>query len=112
MSTTSLRSPPMTVRDAVRWIRDRTGKKPSVETIHRWMKKGVRGKILPALRLGGVWYVETEDLVAFIESGRNGRSAPLVPEVSHDPEPLPSRSRWADPAIAGKELKQRLGRLP
>jgi len=80
----------LTVRDAAQWIESQTTVKPCIETIHRWMRKGVRGRMLPSRQIGGVWYVSRDDLAAFIEAG-DKRQARCPAEASGpipDPEAI------------------------
>ena len=72
----------LTVRDAIRWIESQTTVKPSVETIHRWMRRGVRGRMLPSRQIGGVWYVSHDDLAAFIEAGDKRQTSGPVHDSS------------------------------
>lgn len=81
----------LTVRDAIRWIESQTTVKPSVETIHRWMRKGVRGRMLPSRQIGGVWYVPRDDLAAFIEAG--DKRATKCPAKASGPIPDPEAIR-------------------
>jgi hypothetical protein len=96
----------LTVRDAARWIESQTTVKPSVETIHRWMRKGVRGRMLPSRQIGGVWYVAHDDLAAFIEAGDKRRT----PTAAVSPASRPSPRRQEELAKNKTELLRKLGR--
>lgn len=100
----------LTVRDSARWIRDQTGIAPSVETIHRWMRKGVRGRVLQSRRIGGVWYISPDDLASFLKYGNKREPAAHSPElpVRAAIGVTPTRRRQIRNAKA--ELMRRLGR--
>jgi hypothetical protein len=102
----------LTVRDAVRWIRNQTGVTPSIETIHRWMRKGVRGRVLPSRRIGGVWYISPDDLATFIDSGSRAGATTPSPAASARRPPRPTPGRREEIEASKTELKRRLGRLP
>ncbi len=100
----------LTVRDAVRWIRSQTGVTPTVETIHRWMRKGVRGRVLPSRRVGGVWYVSPADLATFIDAGDRRGSGTTAQVASARQVARPTPARREERAASKAELKRRLGR--
>jgi hypothetical protein len=102
----------LTVRDAVRWIRSQTGVTPTVETIHRWMRKGVRGRVLPSWRVGGVWYVSPADLATFIEAGDRRAARAPAPASSTRQSARSTPARREERAASKAELKRRLGRTP
>lgn len=97
----------LTVRDAARWIKDQTGVGPSIETIHRWMRKGVRGRILSARRIGGIWYVSPGDLSSFIfaHSGRGPVDLAADSPVLKATGPSPVRQRQIKEAVAEANLR-------
>ena len=41
---------------------------PHVSTLHRWMRRGVRGVRLDAYRIGGRWYTTREALERFVSA--------------------------------------------
>jgi hypothetical protein len=110
MATLSSCHEALTVRDCVRWIRDQTGVTPSVETIHRWMRKGVRGRVLPSWRVGGVWYVSPADLATFLEAGDRRGSGATAPASSARQAVRPTPAQREQRAASKAELKRRLGR--
>lgn len=109
----------MTVKEAVRWIYDNTGVRPSVPSVHRWMLKGVRGNSLPFRRVGGVSFICDEDLSRFLEAcNSHERPAPQVPAASSPKNASPDlrrsparRQQIADNnAHLRKKLSMRQGR--
>lgn len=100
----------LTVRDAARWIESQTTVKPSVETIHRWMRRGVRGRMLPSRQIGGVWYVSHDDLAAFIEAGDKRQTSGPAPTAAVSPAPRPSPHRREQLAESEAKLRRKLGR--
>jgi hypothetical protein len=44
------------------------GKRLNLSTVYRWVQRGVNGKRLEAVRLGGVYYTSSEALQRFAES--------------------------------------------
>lgn len=46
----------------------RQAKKTHASTIIRWIHRGVRGRRLDALRVGGCWYTSVEALARFAEA--------------------------------------------
>ena len=102
----------LTVRDAARWIADQTGIRPSVKTIHRWMLKGARGRILRSQRIGGLWYISPSDLASFVKG--DGTRAPVA-QGAHGPvhqaaRRSPIRRRQIAEARAEAERQVRRGR--
>lgn len=57
----------MTATQATVHIARLTGRKPHVGSVIRWIKRGVRGRRLPAIRQGWQWLLAPEDIERFIE---------------------------------------------
>jgi hypothetical protein len=103
----------LSVRDVTRWLRDRTGVKLAVATIHRWIIKGVRGTFLPSQRIGGVTYVAVDDLEAFLAACNCRRPRPTPRDQVHAPAEAPTHSsaiRRQQIAATNEALRRRLGR--
>ncbi len=67
----------------------RHAKKTHGSTIIRWIHRGVRGRRLDALRVGGCWYTSVEALARFAE-------CPHAPADETIDSPSRSRARRAD----------------
>jgi hypothetical protein len=103
----------LTAREATRWLRDRTGVKPSIATIHRWAGKGVRGSRLRAQRVGGVLYIAPVDLEAFLASCDARGPKTTVPTemiVRNDDSSCLSAGRRQQITATAEALRARLGR--
>lgn len=57
----------------------RLGRKTHASTIIRWIHRGVRGRRLEAIRLGGCWYTSVESLARFGEHAPVSGNEPAVP---------------------------------
>ncbi len=59
----------VTLPQAAAWIEQHgTGQRPHTSTLTRWIQRGVKGRRLPATRIGGGRYaVHLADVAAFIQ---------------------------------------------
>ena len=57
----------LTMGQAAAFVADTTGVKPHVNTIMRWVLRGVGGQRLPASRVGRLWVTRQENVVDFLE---------------------------------------------
>jgi hypothetical protein len=62
-------TPMVTLSVAAAHLAERTGKRPHVCTVLRWIQRGVRGRKLPAVRQGGQWLVALSDVDSFAVPG-------------------------------------------
>lgn len=58
--------------------------RPNVSTVHRWVKRGVRGVRLATVRIGGRIYVSRADLDAFHAAIAAGWSRAVAPTSPSD----------------------------
>ena len=86
----------LTVRQVARRIPGRSGKPINISAIYRWIQRGVDGKRLEAVRIGGRFYTSVEALERFSE-----------PAGSSEAQPAERTSARASAAEA--ELRQRHG---
>lgn len=105
---------PLTIKEAVQWIHDRTGVRKSYPTLFRWMQKGVGGRRLPFERIGGSFYVSESDLDAFLQACNSGGQTPGQAEAATRPSscsPCDKRSASRRRQIANNnaELRKKLG---
>ncbi|TWT96934.1 hypothetical protein Pla108_27100 [Botrimarina colliarenosi] len=56
----------ISLREVPDFLPTRRGKKLHISTVHRWVQKGARGKVLESVLLGGVRYTSLEALVRFM----------------------------------------------
>jgi hypothetical protein len=82
------------------------GKRLHISAIYRWIKQGVRGIRLEALRLGGTTYTSSEALQRF--ASQLSQVAESVPS----PKPLPAASHLSRIANAARMLEVELGLTP
>lgn len=47
--------------------RSKAGRKVSLATVHRWRQRGVQGRRLEAIKVGGRWYTSAEALQRYID---------------------------------------------
>jgi len=73
-----------------------------VSTWHRWRSKGVRGQRLTCTRIGGRWYVDSEDFQAFVEALSS------VAEAHPRERQKPERKQHAHAERAGQVLDVRI----
>jgi len=115
MKTFLTQTEKLTPCEACRWLKDRTGVKPSVATIHRWLNRGARGVTLASQRVGGVTYIATEDLEAFL-AACNSRPRPRtttlpLSSAASAPEPPRESAIHREQIKAGhRALRAKLGR--
>ena len=82
------------------------GKRLHISAIYRWIKQGVRGIRLEALRLGGTTYTSCEALQRF--ASRLSQGVESVPS----PKPLVAPSQLSRMANAARLLEVELGLAP
>lgn len=79
----------LTVKEAVDWIQERRGRRPSIPSIYRWILKGVRGHRLASEFTGGVRLISASDLEAFLRACNDGhvagQSSPIVRSAPRTP---------------------------
>lgn len=62
------RETPLVFSDVPKRLPKRNGKKVHYSTVYRWATKGVRGRILETVRVGGVRYTSVEALERFLSA--------------------------------------------
>lgn len=111
---------PLRIRDAIRYVESRSGKRLSVQTMYRWMTKGLRGRRLAFSYIGGTRYVSPKMLEDFFDavttaavdgqvvtptdaSATGSGEATVIVRTSIRPQ---SRNREAEIARADAELRR------
>lgn len=56
----------LSLPDVPDYLPRRHGKKLHLSTVHRWVRKGARGKVLDSMLVGGVRYTSLEALERFL----------------------------------------------
>jgi hypothetical protein len=79
------------------------GRKVHVSACYRWIRRGVRGAKLEAVRIGGTTYTSLEALQRFADCQNQGAILP---------ERVPTRSRGKQLARADSELDELLAKRP
>lgn len=62
------RENPLTFSEVSKWLPKRNGKKVHYSTVYRWATKGVRGRVLETIRVGGVRYTSVQALERFLSA--------------------------------------------
>lgn len=57
----------LTFAAVIAQLNQKYGVRLHISTLHRWRTTGIRGRRLPAWRVGGRWYTRIEDLAAMME---------------------------------------------
>lgn len=73
----------ITIAEVPLHIPKRHGRKVHYSTVYRWMTKGVRGRKLESLLIGGVRYTTLEALARFLKLTPQ-KPAAVLPEPSDD----------------------------
>jgi hypothetical protein len=58
----------LSLTEAAAYIASLTGRRPPTATLHRWVRKGVRGARLEAHRIGGRWYTSRDAVDDFLKA--------------------------------------------
>ena len=69
---------PITIAEVPLHIPKRRGRKVHYSTVYRWMTKGVRGRRLESLLIGGVRYTTLEALARFLKLTPQKPVTPIV----------------------------------
>jgi hypothetical protein len=64
---------PITLKEVPKRLPTRHGRKVHYATTYRWVTKGVRGKILPSLLIGGIRYTTVEALDRIVNGPTQAR---------------------------------------
>jgi hypothetical protein len=59
----------VTFNEAAAWVRDKTGRKTHLATLHRWALRGCRGRRLESVLIGRQRMTSREALQRFFEAG-------------------------------------------
>jgi hypothetical protein len=59
----------VTFNEAAAWVRDKTGRKTHLATLHRWALRGCRGRRLESVLIGRQRMTSREALLRFFEAG-------------------------------------------
>lgn len=73
------------IADACRHL---SGKRPAPATVWRWIRRGVRGERLNALRIRGRWHCTEGQLRDFLERSTKATLSESVPDNSSSDESL------------------------
>jgi hypothetical protein len=108
-------STPLTIKEAVDWIEERTGVRKSYPTLFRWMQKGVGGHRLRFERCGGTRHITPEALVEFLEAHSSqqrtpGQQMPPIPKKMNPRWSTISANRRRQIAANEEHLRRTLGR--
>ena len=68
------------IREVPRHVPRRNGKKVHYSTVYRWVTKGVRGKRLESVMVGGIRYTTTEAIGRFLNGKPSDAQTPRVNE--------------------------------
>lgn len=63
------REVPVALKDVPRFVPKRSGKKVHYSTVYRWTTKGVRGRVLESVMVGGIRFTTLEAIERFQQSG-------------------------------------------
>jgi len=87
-----------TLAQATAWVRDRSGRKVHLATVHRWALRGCRGRRLETLLIGRQRMTSKEALARFFEAEAQEvhSAAPATPPPAAPPPPQPSAARDVD----------------
>lgn len=94
----------VTLAEAAAWVRDRSGRKTHLATLHRWALRGCRGRRLETLLIGRQRMTSREALHRFFEA-RPPADQPAAP-VSP-----PAASPDASPPSAARDVEELHARL-
>ena len=72
----------MQLADVADYVGRHTGKRPSPATCSRWVQKGIRGRQLEAVKVGGVYYTTQEKVDAFLRDESFTKPAGIGPTRS------------------------------
>lgn len=99
----------VTFNQAAAWVRDRTGRKTHLATLHRWALRGCGGRRLESVLIGRQRMTSQEALLRFFDAdSRQLKTEAPVPTQSPPPSPPAIKSAARDV----EELHERLfGRI-
>lgn len=83
----------VTLAHAAAWVRDRSGRKTHVSTLHRWALRGCGGRRLETVLIGRQRMTSKEALARFFEA-RPAEAQPVpvaAAPAAHPPRPSPDR---------------------
>jgi hypothetical protein len=94
----------VTFNEAAAWVRDRTGRKTHLATLHRWALRGCQGRRLESVLIGRQRMTSREALLRFFEAG----SQPSAIQATAPAAPPPPPPGIKSAARHVEELHERL----
>jgi hypothetical protein len=94
----------VTFNEAAAWVRDRTGRKTHLATLHRWALRGCRGRRLESVLIGRQRMTSREALLRFFDA----RSQPADIEATAPAAPPPPPPAMKSAALDVEQLHERL----
>jgi hypothetical protein len=91
----------LTLTEAATVIGAHTGRRPSSSTLWRWSLRGVRGKRLEVIRVGGTLYTTRASVVEFLND------YPSAPPERRDPPGRPAKQTVASQVAAEQRGRER-----
>jgi hypothetical protein len=83
------------VKEAAEWMQERTGHRPGIPSIYRWILKGVRGVRLASEFVGGVRLISINDLEGFLRACNERLGDTSSTPVVHASPPRAPSSRYS-----------------
>jgi hypothetical protein len=94
------------IAQAARWFEERTGKRPSVAAIYRWVGRGIKGRRLETVRAGRDLFTSVEACSRFMH-GDDPQAVAVVTVQADEPVHVESDAITADvAALEGRVFKR------
>lgn len=93
----------LTVKEAVGLIQDRTGRRPGLPTVYRWILKGVRGHRLASSFAGGIRLISVRDIDAFLAACNERSGGTAASSVVHA---APHHSSAGRSSLRRKQIRE------
>lgn len=72
------RERPISLAEVPAFVPKRNGKKVHYSTVYRWTTKGVRGRVLESIMVGGIRYTTVEAVHRFLAARPTSRVEPVL----------------------------------